>query len=275
MNLKDLKLFSTKIRKNILLAAFSAGAKSAHIGGALSISDIIAVLYGKVMKLNSNNPLDENRDRLILSKGHACLALYSALVEKKFFPKSELENFEKSGSFLLGHPVMNKEKGIEFSTGSLGMGISLGIGVALAAKKKNKNFHTYIIVGDGECNEGSVWESALYAAHAKLDNLTIIIDKNNLQQTGKNQDILNLDNLTEKFKSFNWHTIEIDGHNIESINNTLTINTTNNKPKAIIANTVKGKGVSFFENNNDWHHSILVKKNYDTALKELDEYEKK
>ena len=127
MNLKDLKQFSTKIRKNILLAAFSAGAKSAHIGGALSISDIIAVLYGKVMKLNSNNPLDENRDRLILSKGHACLALYSALVEKKFFPKSELENFEKSGSFLLGHPVMNKEKGIEFSTGSLGMGVSLGI----------------------------------------------------------------------------------------------------------------------------------------------------
>ena len=187
MNLKDLKQFSTKIRKNILLAAFSAGAKSAHIGGALSISDIIAVLYGKVMKLNSNNPLDENRDRLILSKGHACLALYSALVEKKFFPKSELENFEKSGSFLLGHPVMNKEKGIEFSTGSLGMGVSLGIGVALAAKKKNKNFHTYIIVGDGECNEGSIWESTLYAAHAKLDNLTIIIDKNNLQQTGKSR----------------------------------------------------------------------------------------
>lgn len=275
MNLKDLKQFSTKIRKNILLAAFSAGAKSAHIGGALSISDIIAVLYGKVMKLNSNNPLDENRDRLILSKGHACLALYSALVEKKFFPKSELENFEKSGSFLLGHPVMNKEKGIEFSTGSLGMGVSLGIGVALAAKKKNKNFHTYIIVGDGECNEGSIWESALYAAHAKLDNLTIIIDKNNLQQTGKNQDILNLDNLTEKFKSFNWHTIEIDGHNIESINNTLTINTTNNKPKAIIANTIKGKGVSLFENNNEWHHSILVKKNYEIALKELDDNEKK
>tara|TARA_Y200000002_G_C22641817_1_gene647361 strand:+ start:352 stop:1179 length:828 start_codon:yes stop_codon:yes gene_type:complete len=275
MNLKDLKQFSTKIRKNILLAAFSAGAKSAHIGGALSISDIIAVLYGKVMKFNSNNPLDENRDRLILSKGHACLALYSALAEKKFFPKSELENFEKSGSFLLGHPVMNKEKGIEFSTGSLGMGVSLGIGVALAAKRKNKNFHTYIIVGDGECNEGSIWESALYAAHAKLDNLTVIIDKNNLQQTGKNQDILNLDNLIDKFKSFNWHTIEIDGHNIESINNTLTINTTNNKPKAIIANTVKGKGVSLFENNNEWHHSILVKNNYEIALKELDEYEKK
>lgn len=274
MNLKDLKQLSIKIRKNILLAAFSAGAKSAHIGGAFSVSDIIAVLYGNVIKLDSNNPLDENRDRLILSKGHACLALYSALVEKNFFPRSELESFEKSGSFLLGHPVMNKEKGIEFSTGSLGMGISLGIGVALAAKKKNKNFHTYIIVGDGECNEGSIWESALYAAHAKLDNLTVIIDKNNLQQTGKNQDILNLDNLPEKFKSFNWHTIEIDGHNIESINSALTNNATNNKPKAIIANTIKGKGISIFEDNNEWHHSILVKKNYDMALKELNEYEK-
>lgn len=261
--------FAKQLRKNILFAAFNAGANSAHIGGALSIVDIVATLYCTVMNLNSKNPLDPNRDRFILSKGHACLALYSALAEKGFFNREDLKNFEKSGSFLLGHPVINREKGIEFSTGSLGMGLSLGIGVAVAAIKRKVNYNTYVILGDGECNEGSVWEGFLLAPHLKLKNLKIIIDKNNLQQTGKNQDILNLGNLKKKLESFEWNTLEIDGHNFDEILKVFKDSSNQDKPTAIIANTIKGKGVSFAENNNSWHHSILTKKNYELALEEI------
>ena len=186
------------------------------------------------------------------------------------FDEDDLKNFEKSGSFLLGHPVINRKKGIEFSTGSLGMGLSLGIGVAYAAIKRKANYNTYVILGDGECNEGSVWEGFLLAPHLKLNNLKIIIDKNNLQQTGKNQDILNLGNLKKKLESFDWNTLEIDGHNVEEIINVFQDSTNQDKPTAIIANTIKGKGVSFAENNNERHHSILTKKNYETALKEIE-----
>ena len=179
--------------------------------------EIVASLYGQIMKLDPEKPLDPNRDRFILSKGHACLALYSALVEKGYFKREELKNFEKSGSFLLGHPVMNRNKGIEFSTGSLGMGLSLGIGVAYAGKRRKMSYSTYVVLGDGECNEGSVWEGVMSAPHLKLDNLTVIVDKNNLQQTGKNEDILNLGNLVQKWKSFGWNTHEVDGHDIAKL----------------------------------------------------------
>lgn len=263
------KELAKQIRKNILFAAFNAGARSAHIGGALSIVEIVATLYGQIMKLSPDKPLDPNRDRFILSKGHACLALYSVLAEKGYFKRDELKNFEKSGSFLLGHPVMNRTKGIEFSTGSLGMGLSLGIGVAYAAKKRNMKYSTYVVLGDGECNEGSVWEGAMSAAHLKLDNLTVVVDKNNLQQTGKNEDILDLKNLTEKWKSFGWNTYEVDGHNVDELLNILKKKHENQRPISIVANTVKGKGFGFSENNNDWHHTILTKKNYDIALEEL------
>ena len=167
--------------------------------------------------------------------------MYASLLEKGFLKKEELETFEKSGSFLLGHPVINKKKGIEFSTGSLGMGLSLGIGVAISAIKKNLDYKTYVIVGDGECNEGSVWEAALLANHLKLKNLTVIIDKNNFQQTGKNEEILDLGNLTEKWKSFGWETYECDGHDVEHLYKILKKNE-NKKPKAIVAKTTKGKG---------------------------------
>lgn len=269
MNIKKIEEFSKQIRKNILLAAFSAEEKSAHIGGALSITDIVSVLFGHIMKLDPTNPLDLERDRFILSKGHACLALYSALTEKQFLDKEDLKNYGKNESKLLGHPTMSKEKGIEFSTGSLGMGLSLGIGSAYAAIKKEKNYNVYVILGDGECNEGSVWESVLLASHLKLSNLTVFVDKNNLQQTGKNQDILDLGNITEKFSSFNWEAVEINGHNHSEIYQAIK-NKKSGKPLAIIANTTKGKGVSFFENNNEWHHSILSKKNYESALEEID-----
>ena len=234
MKINSLKNFAKNIRKNIIFTAFKAGSKSAHIGGALSATDIIAVLYSNIMKIKKSKNIDNNRDRFILSKGHACLALYSALVEKKFLKKKELETFESDGSDLLGHPIMNKLSGIEFSTGSLGMGLSLGVGVALAAKRKKMSYKVFVILGDGECNEGSIWESILSASHFKLDNIIIIVDRNKFQQTGQNSSIMDLKNLKNKFKSFGCETTEIDGHNIEEIYKSLIDLKQNNKPKVIV-----------------------------------------
>jgi len=262
--IKDL---SIRIRENILTMSLSAGASSSHFGGSLSTVEILATLYECVMKFDSTKPLWEDRDRFILSKGHACLGYYSVLCEKGYFKKEDLNLFEKNDSYLLGHPVINKNKGIEFSNGSLGMGLSLGVGVAIAAKKKKKNFKVFVLVGDGECNEGSVWEASMSAAHFKLENLTAILDNNSLQQTGKNNEIMSSESLAEKWRSFNWDVKEIDGHNISEI--LTALNDTSKKPKLILAKTVKGKGFSFSENNNDWHHKIMTKNQYDAALKEL------
>ena len=184
-----------------------------------------------------------------------------------FFQREKLETFEKDGSFLLGHPVINKKKGIEFSNGSLGMGLSLGIGVSIAAKRSNKNYKVFVLMGDGECNEGSVWEAAMSAPHFKLDNLTAILDHNNLQQTGSNKEIMSTAELSNKWKSFNWDVKEIDGHDVNQILDAFKY--VSSKPKLILANTIKGKGFSFAENNNDWHHKIMTKKQYDEALIEL------
>jgi transketolase len=265
----NIKNFTVAVRKNILEMAVSAGASSAHFGGALSITEIVSTLFAHQMKIDKKNPKWEGRDRFILSKGHACLAYYAALCEIGYISKEELKTFEKNDTNLLGHPVANRNLGIDFSNGSLGMGLSLGIGVAIASKKKKKNFDVYVIVGDGECNEGSVWESAMAAPNFKLDNLYVVIDKNNFQQTGSNEEIMNVANLKDKWASFGWHTVELDGHNIEELYNFFNKGKTINKPKAIIANTVKGKGFSFSENNNDWHHSILSKSFYEKAMNEL------
>ena len=267
--IKNIKNFAFQVRKNILEMAVSAGAGSAHFGGALSITEIVSTLFAHQMKIDKKNPKWEERDRFILSKGHACLAYYAALCEIGYISKEELKTFEKNDTNLLGHPVANRNLGIDFSNGSLGMGLSLGIGVAIASKKKKKNFDVYVIVGDGECNEGSIWESAMAAPHFKLDNLYVVIDKNNFQQTGSNEEIMNVANLKDKWSSFGWYTVELDGHNIEELYNFFNKGKTINKPKAIIANTVKGKGFSFSENNNDWHHSILSKSFYEKAMNEL------
>ena len=267
--IKLIKNFSINIRKNILQMALTAGSSSAHLGGALSITEIISTLFCGFMNIDPKNPKWEERDRFILSKGHACLAYYAALSEVGYISKEELSTFEKNDSNLLGHPVINRDIGIEFSNGSLGMGLSLGIGVALASKLKKKQFKVFVIIGDGECNEGSVWEAAMAAPNYKLDNLVAIIDNNNFQQTGTNKNIMDLKNLNDKWKSFGWDTIEIDGHNISEIYSSLLKNPDINKPKAIIAKTVKGKGFSFSENNNDWHHSVLSKSFYEKALDEL------
>jgi transketolase len=270
-NLNNIKDFAFQVRKNIIDMAFSAGSSSAHFGGALSIVEIISLLFSHKMKINKDDPIWEERDRFILSKGHACLAYYSALCEVGYIPKSELMTFEKNDTNLLGHPVMNRKLGIDFSNGSLGMGLSLAIGVAMSAKIKKKNFNVYVILGDGECNEGSVWEGAMAAPHFNLDNLNVIIDKNNFQQTGSNNEIMKTESLKNKWSSFGWHTTEIDGHNIENLYDYFEESHKIDKPKAIIANTIKGKGFSFSENNNQWHHSVLTKSLYEKALKELEE----
>ena len=260
--------FSKNLRKNILNMSVSAGSASSHFGGALSCIDIIAVLFNNVINFNRENYKSISRDRFILSKGHACMSLYSVLKEINLISEKEMLTFEKSNSFLLGHPVKNFEKGIELSTGSLGMGLSISMGIALGLKKNEMNSKVYVIIGDGECNEGSIWEVALSAPKFNLDNLCVILDRNNFQQTGSGKEILDLDSLNEKWRSFNWEVIEIDGHNYSDIFNALIKKSS--KPKIIIANTIKGKGFSFSEDNNDWHHKILTKNQYEEALEELD-----
>ena len=261
--------FAVNSRKNILDMALAAGASSSHFGGALSIVDIISTLYVSQMNISKKDPCSKSRDRFILSKGHGCLAYYAALCEIGHLNKNELKSFEKNESDLLGHPVLNKKLGIDFSTGSLGMGLSLGIGVAISFKKKKLKNAVYVVLGDGECNEGSVWEAAMAASNFKLDNLQIIIDNNGYQQTGLNKEIMNTYSLTEKWKSFGWHTSEVDGHNTKKLFNYFEKNKNIKKPKALIAKTIKGKGFSFSENNNDWHHTVLTKNLYEKAMLEI------
>ncbi len=259
------------MRRSILDMALAAGASSSHFGGALSIVDITATLFGSVMSYDPKNPEWDERDRFILSKGHGCLGYYTALYEIGVLTRDELLSFEKTGSPLLGHPVLNREKGIEFSTGSLGMGLALGIGVAVAGQRRGKDYSVYVILGDGELNEGSNWEAIMAAPNMKLGNMVAILDRNRLQQTGSNEEIMSIGDATAKFKSFGWHTLEIDGHDISEIRRTLTTERNPNQPLAIVANTTKGKGFSFSENNNDWHHKVLSKNQYEAALDELGE----
>lgn len=266
-----IKNIAKNVRKKILDISLAAGSSSAHIGGALSSVEIISSLYAYYIKYDTKNPLMETRDRFILSKGHGCLSYYSILSEIGYIPYEDLLTFEKTGSYLLGHPTINKERGIEFSNGSLGMGLSLGIGVALSLKRKKLSNHIYVLIGDGECNEGSVWESIMCASSLNLDNITIIIDKNNFQQTGSTNEILINDQLQDKLKGFNWNVIDLDGHDILSLLDALDKKFDNLKPKAIVANTIKGKGFSFVENDNSWHHAVLTQKQYDAAIQELNE----
>ena len=267
--INNINEMTKRMRKNILDMSLSAGAESSHFGGGLSIVEITATLYGAVMNYDIKNPEWKDRDRFILSKGHGVLGYYTALHEIGLVSKDDLMTFEKTNSYLLGHPVMNRKKGIEFSNGSLGMGLSVGIGVALAAKKNKKNYKVYVLIGDGECNEGSVWEAAMAAPNFKLNNIVAIIDRNNLQQTGTNKEIMSVGEIAEKWRSFAWDVIELDGHSIKELYDAFINQRNSIKPIAIIANTIKGKGFSFSENNNDWHHKVLSKSQYELAIKEL------
>jgi transketolase len=268
--IKKILQVSHNMRKNLLKMAYGVGAGSSHIGGGLSIIDITATLYGAILKLDPENPEWKDRDRFILSKGHGVLGYYTALSEAGFLSYDELMTFEKPGSDLFGHPVIYRDKGIEFSNGSLGMGLSLGIGVAVSGKNNNNNFRVFVLLGDGESNEGSVWEAALAGPHYKLDNLIAIIDRNNLQQTGSGADIMNTGDMAAKWESFGWNVKTVDGHNISELYDVFSEKNTSGKPLAVIANTIKGKGVSFAENNNHFHHAVLTKTNYELALSELE-----
>lgn len=269
--INELREFAYNMRKSALDTALEAGKLSTHFGGGLSIIDITATLYGAVMKLDPANPTWEERDRFILSKGHGVVGYYTALAERGFIPKEELKTFERTGSALLGHPVMNRSKGIEFTNGSLGMGLSLGIGVALAGKAAQKDYKVYVLMGDGECDEGSVWEAAMSAPQFKLDNLVAIIDRNNFQLGGRNEEVLDLLDLRAKWDSFGWDAIEVDGHDHGQLYDAFTQPAPPGKPRCIIANTVKGKGVSFAENNNDWHHAVLTQNQYDQAILDIEQ----
>lgn len=268
---KVLKLneLALKMRKHTMKLAYNAGGNGAHVGPALSIIDIMATLYGEVLKLDAQNPHWLERDRFILSKGHGSLAYYVALHEAGFISEEELYTFEENEGFLPGQPVMNMDKGIEYSSGSLGIGLSFGIGIALSAKLKNQTFNTYVLMGDGECNEGTVWESAMSAAHFKLNNLVAIIDYNKMQSDGLSADILDMGEFVEKWASFGWYTIEVDGHDIEQLLVAFDENNTIEKPKVIIAHTIKGKGISYTEGNPEWHHGQVTTDLYQQAVEEL------
>lgn len=260
---------ANEIRKGIVKCFSYAG--GGHFGGSLSCVEIITSLYYSYLKIDPKNPSWEYRDRFILSKGHSCLPLYIVLADLGFFPKKILNNFEDFGNPLTMHPNMKKIPGIEFSTGSMGHGLSVGVGMALAAKIRKYNYRTVVLTGDGELQEGSNWEAAMFAAHHKLDNLIVIVDKNRLSVEGFIDDILSIDPLDKKWESFNWGTKVIDGHNIEEIIKALEeVPLSKNKPSVIIANTIKGKGISFYENKKECHRIDISKEQSEKVLKELE-----
>ena len=272
ISLGEISNLSKKLRLNILKMAKAGGGNASHFGGALSSVDFLAVLFKYFFNYSENKNKKFIKDQFILSKGHACMAFYSILREFNIITEEDLLSFEQDNSPLMGHPIKNYEKGINFSTGSLGMGLPLGIGISIANKIKKNNFKTYVVIGDGECNEGSIWEGAMLAYSRKLNNLIVILDNNKYQQTGSTDTILKNTNFIQKWQSFGWDVAECDGHNYQEIFNCLKFES-ESKPYIIIANTIKGKGFKFSENNNEWHHKILTKKLYDEAIKNLDAHE--
>ena len=267
--IKDLEKKANSIRKSIVEEVYSA--QSGHPGGALSIADILTTLYFCQMNINPQNPTDENRDRLVLSKGHACAALYATLAERGYFDKSLLKDFRKIDGILQGHPDMKHIPGVDMSTGSLGQGLSAANGMAIASKLDSKGYRVYCILGDGEIEEGQVWEACMTSSKYKLDNLCVIVDNNSLQIDGTIEDVAGLNNIEEKFRSFGFETFNVDGNNIDEL---ITIfekaKTVKEKPTAIITKTVKGKGVSFMENQVGWHGKAPNEEEYKTAMADLE-----
>lgn len=265
-----LEKIANKIRMGTLQEIYYA--KSGHPGGSLSIAEILTVLYFNEMHIDENKPDDENRDRFVLSKGHASAALYATLAEKGYFPKEELLTFRNISSYLQGHPDMKNTPGVDMSTGSLGQGLSAASGMALSSKMDEKGYRVFCLLGDGELEEGQIWEAAMFASKFKLDNLVVIVDSNNLQLTGTTDEImdLNTEDIANKFKAFGFNTSIIDGNNVDSLIDTFTkAELVKEKPTAIIAKTVKGKGVSFMENKQEWHGKAPNDEEYKKAIDEL------
>jgi transketolase len=269
LSVPQLEQMSKKLRRYVI--NMIATAKSGHPGGSLSAADIVTALYFKILKHDPHNPQWEERDRFILSKGHAAPILYAALAECGYFPVEELSTLRKLGSRLQGHTDRTFTPGVEMSAGSLGMGLSCAIGFALAAMLDNHKYRTYVLLGDGECDEGQVWEAALSAFQFKLDNLVAIVDYNQIQLSGRTQDIMCLAPFAKKWQAFGWHTVEIDGHDFDQIISALQESKAiKGKPSMIIAHTIKGKGVSFMENNVAFHGKPPSPEEADKALKELE-----
>ena len=264
----EVRQLANSIRKDIIRIGYLAEKKGAHFGGSLSIAEVLATLYSFFVTYNLEDL--ENRDRLILSKGHAALALYCALFERGLLSKKMLENFEQNGSDIVAHSKKDLQKGIEFSGGSLGLGLSYAVGVAYACRKKGLKNRVFVIVGDGELNEGITWEALMFAAHNHLNNLTIIVDHNHLQADGFIEDVMNTSPLEEKCISFGFDTDVVDGHSVLDLFEAFA-KKTEDSPRAIIAETIKGKGVSFIENKVKWHHGSLNESRFQKALKELGE----
>lgn len=266
----ELKNIALKIRRDIIEQVYNA--KSGHPGGSLSIADIITYLYFKEMNINPSNPKDPDRDRLVLSKGHSCPALYAALAEKGYFSTDILKTFRKLDSFLQGHPDMKNTPGVDMSSGSLGQGISAACGIALAGKLDKKNYRVYAILGDGEIEEGQVWEAFMFAAHYCLSNLCVIVDRNGLQIDGKCKDVMSSEPLEDKMQAFGFNVRVINAHDFDDIESAFDFaEKTTDKPTAIIANSIKGKGVSFMENVVSWHGTAPNDQQYEQAMSELKE----
>lgn len=268
MDIKELQEKAKEIRRDIIEQVYNAG--SGHPGGSLSIADIMAVLYFDELNIDEKNPTWQDRDRLILSKGHTAPALYSALSERGYFSKEVLKEFRKIESNLQGHPNMNDVPGVDMSTGSLGQGLSVANGIAISAKLDQKSYRVYCILGDGEIEEGQIWEAAMAANKYKLDNLCVIVDNNNLQIDGTIEEVMSLNQIDQKFQSFGFNVITINGHDINQIKQAFTeARQTKNKPTCIIAKTIKGKGISFMEDKAEWHGKAPNQEQYEQALKEL------
>lgn len=265
----ELSIIANKVRKNALTAVYSAS--SGHPGGSLSIAEILTLLYFEVMNVDPKDPKNPDRDRFVLSKGHTAPALYSVLALKGFFPVEDVATFRKIDSYMQGHPDMKHIPGVDMSTGSLGQGVSAAGGMALAAKLDNKAYRVYSILGDGEIEEGQVWEQAMFAAHYNLDNFTIFVDNNGLQIDGNVADVMNPNPIDKKFEAFGWHVIKVDAHDFNALMDAINeAKATKGQPTAVIMKSIKGKNVSYMENNASWHGSAPNKEQYEQAISELD-----
>ncbi|MBS7389571.1 MAG: transketolase [Oscillospiraceae bacterium] len=268
MKKKELQIFAAKARIGVIEGVYNA--KAGHPGGSLSICDLLAYLYNGEMSIDASNPHMEDRDRFVLSKGHAAPALYATLALKGFFPVEDLKTLRKSDSYLQGHPNMNKIPGVDMSTGSLGQGISAAVGMALGAKLDKKDFRVYTVLGDGEIEEGEVWEAAMFAANRGLDNLVAVVDYNGLQIDGTVEEVNSPYPIADKFKAFKWNVVEIDGHDFDAIESALeNARATKGVPTCIVMKTIKGKGVSYMENAVGWHGKAPNTEEYEQAMTEL------
>lgn len=268
VEISRIKNMAKNMRLHAIEMAYNAGRNGAHLGGGLSCIEIMAVLYGAVAKFKVDDPLWKERDRILVSKAHAVLAYYTALNECGFISDKELEGFEDGETDLPGHPLKLPEKGIEYAGGSLGMALSVGAGMAAHAKRVGNKNCIYVLLGDGECEEGSIWEAVMFAANNELDNLIAIVDRNHLQYDGLTEDVAGLKLIEKKFEAFGWKSVSVNGHNIRALMDAFSMEHTR-CPMVIVADTVKGKGVSFMENNAVWHHAVLNENQYRKAIEEI------